>query len=492
MFSQSGFSQTNNRSKIVDIVIHKVELGETIVMICKKYLVNPTTIYKSNKFIIDGVNEGMVLQIPVPRKEGQEYASVQYAEVDIDEDVVPMAIAEASVIVKEDPIAVKEKPIVAKKQPIVTKKQPVAVKDNPVAVKDEPVAVNNVEKDPVFESKKLGVSRIERDKETEYTIQDKETLFSISKKYDVAMDEIMERNEVVLKGGLVAGQVIIIPANKRILGFDNDVVKTDSDVKDTVNKAVVDVEKIEVKPVVVDQNQSDSDRFEDGFVIHKVQPKETLYSLSKKYFSTVEIIVANNDKIKKKGLGIGLIIKIPVSKTGKDIETGAVAELDKKINEFKAPVRTLNESDIIHKVQPNETITELAKKYGVSAYDIRSNNEKIMDKGLQVGQDIRIPKAATAIIAENDNLTPAKPIEIDDDAPIDKASNSDVYVVGDIITTVQPNESLEDIAKKYDVTVDEIIQNNRLLLKDRKIKVGQVIRVPAPKGSLEFSPETFD
>jgi LysM repeat protein len=214
--------------------------------------------------------------------------------------------------------------------------------------------------------------------------------------------------------------------------------------------------------------------------------------LSKKYFSTVEIIVANNENIKKKGLGVGFIIKIPVSKTGKDIETGTVAELDKKINEFKAPVRTLNESDIIHKVQPNETITELAKKYGVSAYDIRSNNENIMDKGLQVGQDIRIPKAATAIIAENDNVTPVKPIKIDDDAPIDKASNSEVYVVGDIITTVQPNESLEDIAKKYDVTVDEIIQNNRLLLKDGKVKVGQAIRVPAPKGALEFSPETFD
>src|SRR5690606_193824 len=43
--------------------------GETVRMISKKYRVAPSEIYRDNKFAIDGIREGMVLQIFVPKKE---------------------------------------------------------------------------------------------------------------------------------------------------------------------------------------------------------------------------------------------------------------------------------------------------------------------------------------------------------------------------------------------------------------------------------------
>ncbi|WP_438965304.1 LysM peptidoglycan-binding domain-containing protein [Flavobacterium sp.] len=46
------------------VVLHKVTLGETMLIISKKYLVNPTEIYKVNKFSVDGLERGMILKIP--------------------------------------------------------------------------------------------------------------------------------------------------------------------------------------------------------------------------------------------------------------------------------------------------------------------------------------------------------------------------------------------------------------------------------------------
>lgn len=62
---QIGYSQEDDD---VEIVTHKVALGETMLMISKKYLVSPTEIYRLNKKAIDGVSEGMILYIPQPIK----------------------------------------------------------------------------------------------------------------------------------------------------------------------------------------------------------------------------------------------------------------------------------------------------------------------------------------------------------------------------------------------------------------------------------------
>ncbi len=64
-----GFAQNKKKNQEVDIVSHQVPVGETVRTISKKYIVNPSEIYKLNKFAIEGISAGMVLQIPVLRKE---------------------------------------------------------------------------------------------------------------------------------------------------------------------------------------------------------------------------------------------------------------------------------------------------------------------------------------------------------------------------------------------------------------------------------------
>lgn len=135
--SQIAFAQE------FELVRHQVQLGETVKMISKRYKVEPAEIYRLNKFAIDGIRQGMVLQLLVPKK--------------------------------EEPIT-EELP-----------EQP---------ANDEVVAETPIEQ-PVAE-------------EIRHTVEPKETLYSLSRLYDVPVDEIRRQNENILKRGLQVGQVLTI------------------------------------------------------------------------------------------------------------------------------------------------------------------------------------------------------------------------------------------------------------------------------------------
>ena len=47
-------------------------------------------------------------------------------------------------------------------------------------------------------------------KTIKHKVQPKETIFSLSKKYNVSIDEIKQQNETLLKNGLQIGQILTI------------------------------------------------------------------------------------------------------------------------------------------------------------------------------------------------------------------------------------------------------------------------------------------
>lgn len=47
---------------------HTVQMGETVMLICKKYVVAPDDIYKLNPDAVDGLKPGMVLRVPSEKK----------------------------------------------------------------------------------------------------------------------------------------------------------------------------------------------------------------------------------------------------------------------------------------------------------------------------------------------------------------------------------------------------------------------------------------
>ncbi len=244
----NGFSQVKKKDQEVDIISHQVQLGESVRMLSKKYMVDPSKIYKLNEFAVNGISEGMVLKIPVPKKE------------------VPL---EKEVSEKTEEIA-----------------QTIPV--------EEKTVIKETIKEPVKQEKE--VTTITRTTDVNHTVLPKETLYSLSKKYNVSVDDIKMSNESLLKTGMKIGQVLKIPSTK-ILSSNETIVTTE--IKPIAEKPVTE------KPIIKSNATST-----ENVIKHKVEPKETLYSLSKKYNVTVDVIKEQNAVLLQNGLQIGQVLLI--------------------------------------------------------------------------------------------------------------------------------------------------------------------------------------
>ena len=117
-----------------------------------------------------------------------------------------------------------------------------------------------------------------------YEVQKKNTLYSISKEFNVEIKDIVAVNPEVDKG-LKKGMQLKIPVDK---------------MKSSERDAQY-IEPAEVSP----------------YITHKVQAKETLYALSKQYSTTVDSILQVNNGLLG-GLKVGELINIPILKEFKD------------------------------------------------------------------------------------------------------------------------------------------------------------------------------
>lgn len=58
----------NEEPKSDNLVTHQVEMGETVMLIAKKYRITPTDVYAFNPDAVNGISANTVLQIPADRK----------------------------------------------------------------------------------------------------------------------------------------------------------------------------------------------------------------------------------------------------------------------------------------------------------------------------------------------------------------------------------------------------------------------------------------
>lgn len=123
-----------------------------------------------------------------------------------------------------------------------------------------------------------------------------------------------------------------------------------------------------------------------------------------------------------------------------------------------------------HVVQDRQTLFSIAKAYGVTVNDIYDANKDLdlRNLGLKKNSILRIP--ATGTPQTEAAAAPVKPAE--------QTKTAEKPMDGGIIThVVKWYEDIEDIAAKYKVSVESILQANGL--KSRKLKSRQVLRIPA-------------
>lgn len=150
-----------------------------------------------------------------------------------------------------------------------------------------------------------------------------ETLYSISKKYNVTVSQLEELNPTA-KNGLSINSILQISKN----------------------------------------NESES-------IEHQVVAKETLYGLSKKYNVSVEKLKQFNPSIESEGLKIGMILKIPTSSNTVVSDKGIVSN-SKPQKEKKERIQ-----EVFHTVLAKETKYGISKKYKMSIAELEKLNPQI-------------------------------------------------------------------------------------------------------------------
>ena len=67
-FSAMAQTEDIQEEKPQNLVSHKVEMGETVMLIAKKYRIKPEDIYDYNPKAVDGISYNTILQIPADKR----------------------------------------------------------------------------------------------------------------------------------------------------------------------------------------------------------------------------------------------------------------------------------------------------------------------------------------------------------------------------------------------------------------------------------------
>ncbi|KQO33909.1 hypothetical protein ASF10_17865 [Flavobacterium sp. Leaf82] len=245
-----------------------------------------------------------------------------------------------------------------------------------------------------------------------HEVLEKETLWAISKKYNISVEDLKKVNPSLESEGLKIGQKLNIPSN-----------------------AIVSVENVTknqntVKPELIPST--------DVEVIVEVKPKETKYLIAKKYGITVAELEKQNPSIKGK-LPVGYLLKIRTTqeKANQESNNTSVAsqtqiaetaigtlENKEKTDEVKPEIVSSNNVEVAVEVQPKETKYAIAKRYGITVAELERQNPIIKGK-LPVGYVLKISTtkekaAAAGIIAPQINEGLSEPSQVVDNSEIKK------------------------------------------------------------------------
>ena len=156
-----------------------------------------------------------------------------------------------------------------------------------------------------------------------HTVRKGESLFSISKKYNVSVSDLELLNPTAKKG-LAVNAVLQISSKK-----------------------------------------------ETEVVEHEVVAKETLFGLSKKYNISIEKLKQLNPSVESEGLKVGMILKISKTKNS-SIPERSIVEKPKPVKIEDSQIQ-----EVFHTVLPKETKYGLSKKYKISITELEKLNTQI-------------------------------------------------------------------------------------------------------------------
>jgi LysM repeat protein len=238
--------------------------------------------------------------------------------------------------------------------------------------------------------------------------------------------------------------------------------------------------------------------------VHVVEPGDTPIRVAKRYGISVDELLRFNNLAPGKGFVVGRKIEIPgpgvvpcgtyVVKAGDSV--AKVADHHGVSQDDLRAANRLGQDDVLkpgqdltipdglrggasrgHVVVAGDTMARIAKKYGVTAARLASENKLAKDAVLSPGRTLVVPERQD----DPGTFVPKK---------TDKLVTTGEKVTGGVLHTVQPGQTLWTIARAYNVSGERIAKAGGFE-KTAPLSVGKKILIPGAKNPVPVRVKGF-
>ena len=150
-------------------------------------------------------------------------------------------------------------------------------------------------------------------------------------------------------------------------------------------------------------------------VLHRIEQGQTLFSLVRKYKTSIQAIREANPGIGD-NVRFDQVVRVPVTTLSRKEEKALTKEIKKEVKEQKreekeerktAGGRKEDANSGIHQVETGQTLYSLSTRYGVSREDLRKWNN-LSDDQIMIGQALIVSEKAWRVREPSARETPAK------------------------------------------------------------------------------------
>jgi LysM repeat protein len=205
-------------------------------------------------------------------------------------------------------------------------------------------------------------------------------------------------------------------------------------------------------------------------IVHKVEAKETYYSIARKYNVTPQSVIQFNSN---RSLQIGTILRVPTERPYTEASIISAGIRQESGNTAKVAV-------IDYKVGPREYLIAIAKKFNTTVEDLKTLNN-LSSNNLSIGQIIKVPFGS----ASSEQLAPPPA------PPLDLPKLESRTVSASVDSSKSASERLKLPVARYGLRevnergvaiwiADENLDGTKMLALHQTAPIGTVIKITNP------------